>query len=238
MERKKGGGGLFPPPNPASTARRNEDARCVADRRNGASYTHARPAATCARRIRAFRSPRTCARSRSLQLFAQAALALADASPRRGGVVWWSRVSGWRSTRRWRVLRPCHSDTARAKALGSPRSRYVTAALAASLQAITAQRGDALLFPPYRATRRSGGTRWFCRFALGVRASHILMLRPPYECAAESDTRRESGPYLPPSRMRLFGTHPPPSAPCRATCGLRQAFSSLLRAHAGTERDH
>ena len=186
----------------------------------------------------AFRSPRTCARSRSLQLFAQAALALADASPRRGGVVWWSRVSGWRSTRRWRVLRPWHSDTARAKALESPRSRYVTAALAASLQAITAQRGDALLFPPYRATRRSGGTRWFCRFALGVRASHILMLRPPYECAAESDTRRESGPYLPPSRMRLFGTHAPPSAPCRATCGLRQAFSSLLRVHAGTEREH
>ena len=186
----------------------------------------------------AFRSPRTCARSRSLQLFAQAALALADASPRRGGVVWWSRVSGWRSTRRWRVLRPWHIDTARAKALESPRSRYVTAALAASVQAVTAQRGDALVSPPYRATRRSGGTRRFCRFALGVRASHILMLRPRYECAAESDARRESGPYLPPTRVRLLGTHAPPSAPCRATCGLRQAFSSLLRVHAGTEREH
>ena len=40
-------------------------------------------------------------------------------------------------------------------------------------------RGDALVCPPYRATRRSGGTRQFCRFALGVRASHILMLHPP-----------------------------------------------------------
>ena len=165
-----GGGCSFPPRSPP---RRLDGTRTPGAWRIGATARHIpMPGPPLPARDAYVRSgPHARARAHAVcSRLRRRLLALAEATPRRGGVVWWSRVSGWRSTRRWRVLRPWHSDTARAKALASPRSRYVTAALAASLQAVTAQRGDALLCPPYRATRRSGGTRQFCRFALGVRA--------------------------------------------------------------------